>query len=130
MGVVNCGDVENRQTCGVLCVDDGWFSKITVDSVNATHICINQGYRSTILEYGGNWGEQCRYPGDEYGAPNLGGTLNNLRGYTSWKCSSGNVYLCYHLSVFVTNICIGSIITKQRISILIRFMHLHNESTY
>ena len=91
--MVNCRDVQNQQHCGTLCVGDGWFSKITLTSkVNAKQICIDQGYDGKIVEYGGNWNKQCKYPGDKFGSPNrLGGSFQSFGFTVTWKCSSGNV---------------------------------------
>ena len=91
--MVNCRDVQNRQNCGALCVVDGWFSKLNFVDVNATQVCIDQGYDGTIDEYGGNRKTQCRYPGKVYGNPSLGGPLESFGNTVSWRCTTGNLYL-------------------------------------
>ena len=92
--MVNCRDVQHRQNCGALCVGDGWFSKINSGNVNAQQICIDQGYDGTIVEYGTNNEQLCKYPGNTYGSPDLsGGTLQALGFSVSWRCSSGNINL-------------------------------------
>ena len=94
--MANCREVQNRQNCGALCVGDGWFSKTNTGNVNAKQICIDQGHDETIVEYGGNTGKLCKYPGNIYGSPNFrGGSLKSLGYYVSWKCymEAGNIYL-------------------------------------
>ena len=91
-GVVNCADIQYQQTCGKLCVGESWFSKITFGTVNATKICIQQGYGGTIVQHGGNRGIQCKYPGDKFGVPIIGGgPLDSLGAWVSWKCELGKV---------------------------------------
>ena len=73
-------------------VGDGWFSKVTTDRVNAQEICKKQGYDGRMVEYGANFGVQCRYPGPierphTYGSPNKrGGSLKRFGFEVSWKC--------------------------------------------
>ena len=56
--------------------------------VNATAICILSGARGVSNEYGGNYGDLCRYPGTRWGAPNhAGGSLQKFGTTVTWRCS-------------------------------------------
>ena len=59
----------------------GWFSKVSMNRVNAQEVCKENGYGTTIDKYGGNYGTQCRQINNREG-----GDRTNF-GYTvSWHC--------------------------------------------
>ena len=70
-GAVDCRHKTNQHDCGELCVGKGWMSKLTISYVDAQKICDDLGYSNTVVEYGGNSGKQCKYPGKKYGSPDL-----------------------------------------------------------
>lgn len=92
--IVHCGKY-NGEDCknqGLGCVGKGWFSKTTSPRVDAEEVCRGEGYEGVDeMEYGGNWGNQCRYPGTERGQGNkAGGMLTNFGMTVTWKCVGGS----------------------------------------
>lgn len=93
--VQDCGQYTGTKECtgkGKGCVGAGWFSKDnTVDPfqrINAHDVCKQQGYSdgADLTNFGGNWGHQCRFPGDN--TPNKAGGALTALGYTvTWKCA-------------------------------------------
>ena len=56
--------------------------------VNATAICKALRFDGVSNEYGGNFGQLCRYPGTRWGMPNhAGGSLHAFGTTVSWRCS-------------------------------------------
>ena len=85
--------------CG--CVSYGWLSKTTPGRVNATQICIDQGYSGEILEYGNNGGKQCKIPIDLVVNSKENELESIVEGPVSWQCASGTILvLKYIMRVF------------------------------
>ena len=71
------------------CVSDGWLSKTTPGRINATQICIEQGYSGDILEIGNNGGYQCNTPIDVGRTSLQAKDINNFESPVSWQCATG-----------------------------------------
>lgn len=92
--VVDCGKYDGEECVGkgVGCVGRRWFSKVSreeteMQRINAMIVCKENGYDGTVLEYGGNWGNQCRHPGNNRESTNkAGGSLDQLGFTVSWRC--------------------------------------------
>jgi hypothetical protein len=97
MEFADCGEYEqlgNSRECfgkGAGCVGAGWFSKNNTGKIDATQVCLDQGYEGADPEqYGGNWGHQCRHPGNSLTHFNkAGGALTAFGMTVSWKCLGG-----------------------------------------
>lgn len=100
-GVVDCGaylegtknNVMAREchNKGSGCRGEGWFSKDnnsgTNARVNAVQICRDQGFEGVEAGiYGGNWGDQCRFPGTNNSPNKAGGQLTQFGFTVTWKC--------------------------------------------
>ena len=84
----HCGSCKGIK-CG--CVSYGWLSKTTPGRVNATQICIDQGYSGKILEYGNNGGKQCKIPIDLVVSSKENELESIVEGPVSWQCASGTI---------------------------------------
>ena len=89
-GVGNCGDSENRNKCTWNCVGMDWFSKVNSVNVNATQICMDQGYDGKITKFGlinkrppYHCAKTSSYPG---------GDVNDLGYNVAWKCEMKGSY--------------------------------------
>ena len=77
------------------CVSDLWLSTTTPGSINATQICIEQGYTGDILEIGGNGGYLCNYPIDLGQDSKESMDKEKFESPVSWLCKSGTVFFIY-----------------------------------
>lgn len=94
--VQDCGKYTGSKECtgkGAGCAGEGWFSKENTSNpnqrINAQQVCINRGYSQGIDTnlFGGNWGHQCRVPGNSVNSTNKAGGAVTSLGYTvTWKC--------------------------------------------
>ena len=88
---------KDKANCGLClgirceCVSDGWLSKTTPGTINATQICIEQGYSGDILEYGNNRGKQCNYPMKADKNSEQNERTHALESPVSWQCASGMI---------------------------------------
>ena len=87
----HCGGCEGGMKCE--CVSDGWLSTTTPGNINATQICIDQGYSGDIIEIGNNGGHQCNYPINIDRMSKEKVRQDNFESPVSWQCASGKVYL-------------------------------------
>ena len=83
----HCGLCEGGVKCE--CVTDGWLSTIIPGNINATQICIDQGYSGDIIEIGNNGGHQCNYPIDIDRMSKVKVRQDSFESPVSWQCASG-----------------------------------------